>query len=230
MLSSRTFLASVLCFALFSSLGSAQDLSKYRDFQFGMNLDSVAKQIQMKTTEAKTIHQRPAMIQTLDWNQLGYSEHSTKTASVRSIHFDFYNDELSKMVVTYNPVDTNGLTADDVIEAISATYGKATTPGNSDSVSISNSRTYEDQEKVLARWEDAQYSYNLYRSSYGNTFGVVAFSKELELMARNSSLEADRLDKLEAPAKELAELKKQADDTRTAQETARSLNKPKFQP
>ena len=230
MVSSRAFPAAVLCFAFFSSPGIAQDLSKYRDFQFGMNLDSVAKQVQMKTTEAKTIHQRPAMIQMLDWNQLGYSQHSDKTATVRSIHFDFYNDQLSKMVVTYNPVETKGLTADDVIEAISATYGKAATPGDSDSISISNSRTYEDREKILARWEDAQYSYNLYRSSYGNTFGVVAFSKPLEELARSSSLEADRLDKLEAPAKELADLKKQADDTRTAQETARSINKPNFHP
>src|SRR5947207_4835291 len=44
----RTFFTFVLCFAFFSSLCIAQDLSKYRDFQFGMNVDSVAKQIQMK--------------------------------------------------------------------------------------------------------------------------------------------------------------------------------------
>ncbi len=56
MVSSLRFLISVLCFASFSSVCIAQDLSKYRDFQFGMTLDSVAKQIQMKTTEVKTIH------------------------------------------------------------------------------------------------------------------------------------------------------------------------------
>jgi len=228
MVSSLRFLISVLCFASFSSVCIAQDLSKYRDFQFGMTLDSVAKQIQMKTTEAKTIHERPAVIQTLEWNQVGYSAPGAKTTSVRSIRFDFYNGELWKMVVTYNPAETNGLTANDIMEAISEAYGTATTPG--DSVSVSNSSTYEDQEKVLARWDDAQYSYNLYRSSYGNTFGLVAFSKMLDLMARNASLEADRLDKLEAPARELARQKKQADEARAAQEAARSINKPKFHP
>jgi hypothetical protein len=228
MISSRVFLASVLCVAFFSSLITAQDLGKYRDFQFGMNIESVATQIHMKASEAKTSHERPALIQTLQWDQAGYSDSTAKPSSLRSIRFEFYNGELSKMVVTYNPLGTEGLTADDVIEAISEQYGTATKP--EDSVAVANFATYEDHEKVLARWEDAQYSYNLFRSSYGTTFGLVAFSKRLDLLASNSSREAERLDKQEAPAKELARLKKQAEDTRTAQESARSINKPKFRP
>jgi hypothetical protein len=228
MVSSRTFLISVLCFAFSSSLGIAQDLSQYRDFQFGMNLDSVAKQVQMKSADARTRHDRPALIQTLEWTQVGFSQSAPKDASVRTIRFDFYNGQLSKMVVTYNPADTNGLTAEDIIEAISTRYGPATTPG--DSVSVSDSMTYEVQEKVLARWDNEQYSYNLYRSSYGSTFGLVAFSKMLDLMARNASREADRLDKVEEPAKELAQQKKRDEDARAAQEAARSINKPKFHP
>jgi hypothetical protein len=58
MASSATLLMSVLCLAFFSPLGMAQDLSKYRDFQFGMNLDAVAKQVQMKSSKT----QRRAMI------------------------------------------------------------------------------------------------------------------------------------------------------------------------
>ncbi len=67
MISSRTLLSSVLCAALFSSLSIAQDLSKYRDFQFGTNIESVASQIQMKAADARTMQQRPALIQTLQW-------------------------------------------------------------------------------------------------------------------------------------------------------------------
>jgi hypothetical protein len=228
MINFRIFLASILCFAFFSAAGVAQDFSRYRDFEFGMNLATVAKQIQMKSSDAKTRYERPALIQTLEWDQIVYTAPAVKIASVRSIRFDFYNDELSKMVVTYNPVETNGMTADDIIEAISMMYGTATKP--EDSVSVSNSISYDDPQKVLARWDDAQYSYNLYRSPYGVTFGLVAFSKMLDLQARNASREADQLDKLEAPAKELAQQKKRADDTRAAEETARSVNKPKFRP
>jgi len=227
MISFRAFPTSVFCIAFFCSLSMAQDLGKYRDFQFGMSIGSVADQIQMKVSEARTRHERPALIQTLEWDRIGYPEPSRKADSTRSIRFDFYNGELSRMLVTYDPADTEGLTADDMIEVISAVYGTASKP--EDSISVS-SATYEDSEKVLARWEDAQYSYNLFRFSYAHIFGLLAFSKTLDLMATSASREADRLDKQEAPAKELARQKKQAEDARTAEETARSLNKPKFHP
>src|SRR5881409_1903588 len=102
MISPRTLVTSLLCAALFSSLATAQDLAKYRDFQFGMSLQSLAKQIHIDSSAAKTTHQRPALIQTLQWDQVGYSDLATKYRSLRSIRFDFYNGELSKMVVTYD--------------------------------------------------------------------------------------------------------------------------------
>jgi hypothetical protein len=132
------------------------------------------------------------------------------------------------MIVTYDPLATEGLTTDDIVEAISVLYGTAAKAA--DSIVVSNSATYEDQEKVLARWEDAQYSYSLIRFSYGSAFGLVAFSKRLDMMAGDSRRESDRLDKLEAPSKELARQMKLNEDKRTAQESARSVNKPKFQP
>lgn len=228
MISSRTLVTSLFCAALFSSLATAQDLAKYRDFQFGMSLESVAKQIHIDVAAAKTTHQRPAVIQTLQWDQLSYSDRAAKDRSLRSIRFEFYNGELSKMIVAYDPIRTEGLTTDDMIEAISAIYGPATKPERT--IAVSTSSIYEDNEKVLACWEDAQYSYNLFRSPYGNAFGLVAFSKKLNLMASDSSREADRLDKLEALQKELARQMKQEEDKRAAEEKARLISKPKFRP
>ena len=210
-------------------LGAAQDLAKYRDFQFGMSLESVAKQIHVNASDAKTTYQRPALIQTLQWEQFGYSNRAAKADSLNNVRFDFYNGELSRMVVTYDPVGTEGLTTDDMIEAISAMFGTATAPERTITVSGS-AAYYENNQKVLACWEDAQYSYNLFRSSYGNAFGLVAFSKKLDLMASDSRREADRLDKLEAPGKELARQMKQEEDKRAAQEKARLISKPKFRP
>ena len=128
MSSFRALATSVSFAAFFASLGGAQDLAKYHDFQFGMSLESVAKQIHMNASSAKITHQRPALIQTLQWGQFSYSNLSVKDRSLRSIRFDFYNDELSKMVVTYDPAGTEGLTTNDMIEAISAIYGPATNP------------------------------------------------------------------------------------------------------
>ncbi len=42
-------------------------LPRYREFQFGMNLLSVAKQADMNPSEARVIQQRPAAIQELEW-------------------------------------------------------------------------------------------------------------------------------------------------------------------
>jgi hypothetical protein len=228
MISYRTLVRSLLCVALFSTLGMAQDLGKYRDFEFGMSPESVAKEVHVNASEVKTTHRRPAVIQTLQWDQFRYSDVAAKGGSLRSIRFDFYNGELFKMIMTYDPAGTDGLTTDDMIEAISALYGPATNPERT--LSVSTSEIYEDKQKVLACWEDAQYSYNLYRALYGNTFGLVAFSKKLDVMASDSSREADRLDKLEAPERELALQLKQVEDKRAAQEKARLVSKPKFRP
>jgi len=166
------------------------------------------------------------LIQTLQWDQSSYSD--LKDRSLRNIRFDFYNGELFKMVVTYDTARTGGLTTDDMIEAISAIYGQAAKPEST--VSVSTFSLYEDNQKVLACWENAEYSYNLFRSPYGNAFGLIAISKKLDLMANDSGREADRLDKLEAPEKERAQQMKQEEDKRTAQEKARLISKPNFRP
>jgi hypothetical protein len=226
MISSRLLVTSLLCAALFCSLATAQDLAKYRDFQFGMSPESVAKQTHTNALALKTIHQRPALIQTLQWDELSYSD--LKDRSLRSIRFDFYNGKLFKMVVTYDTARTDGLTTDDMIEAISAIYGQAAKPERT--ISVSTFSLYEDNQKVLACWENAEYSYNLFRSPFGNAFGLIALSNSLDHAARDSAREADRLDKLEAPEKELARQMKLEEDRRVAQEKARLISKPNFRP
>jgi hypothetical protein len=231
MISSRRVVTSLLFSTLFSSLGTAQDFSKYRDFQFGMRLESVAKQLHMEASAAKTTHERPAVIQTLQWDQLRFSNPATDDRSLRSIRFDFYNGELFKMVVMYDPVGTEGLTTQDMVEAISAVYGPATMPKKTVAASASSVYSgYEDTQNVLACWEDPQFSYNLFRSPYGSAFGLIAISKQLDVVAANASREAERLDKEEAPAKELARQMKQDEDKRAAQAKARLISKPKFRP
>ncbi len=228
MISLRTLATSVLCAAIFSSHGAAQDLSKYRDFEFGMGIDSVAKLADANPSAAKTVHQRPEVIQKLDWEVHGYFDTSPTADSVRNIQFDFYNGELFRIVVTYDTTQTQGLTADDLVEALSALYGPARKPETS--INVSSLLAYNDDQQVLARWENAQYSYNLFRSSYGMSFGLVAFSKRLDLMASVAKREAERLDKLEAPARETASRKRQEEDDRAAQMKARQITKPKFRP
>ncbi len=206
----------------------AQDLSRYREFQLGMNLLAVAKQADMKPSEARLIHQRPAVIQELNW-QSQLSLTSSQADPVRTILFSFYNGELFRMVVNYDPYRTKGLTDEDMVEAISAKYGTATRPAGK-IILFSSFQVYNDSEKVIARWEDSQYSFNLFRSSYQPTFGMLVLSKRLDALAQAAIVEAIRLDEQEAPQREIARQKKQDQEDRAAQEKARLVNKVAFRP
>ncbi|MEP7274419.1 MAG: hypothetical protein ABI882_23205, partial [Acidobacteriota bacterium] len=117
----------VIGLAFTTYLLSAQDLSKYRGFHLTSTLPVVAKQLQMKATDAKTIHKRPATIQELEW-QSPYLDPKQPADSVRNVLFRFYNGELFRMVVSYDRERTEGLTVADLIEALSVKYGDATRP------------------------------------------------------------------------------------------------------
>ena len=58
----------------------------------------------------------------------------------------------------------------------------------------------------------------------------MAISKKLDLVATEAIREAQRLDKLEAPAREIARQKQQEADRRTEQEKARLISRPNFRP
>src|SRR5271157_3398963 len=204
----------------------ALDLSSYREFQFGTSLPAVAKQVNLRPSDARVIHQRPAVIQELDWR---VPQSAGSTDSVDEVLFTFYNGGLFRMLVTYDHSRTDGLTDEDMVEAISAKYGTATRPAEK-IVLFSSSQVYNDREKVIARWEDSQYSFNLFRSTYQPTFGMVIFAKGLDAQAQVASAEAIRLDEQERPQREIDRQKKKDADNLVEQAKARLVNKPAFLP
>ena len=229
MIAARSLAVSVFCALLSMPFIHAQDLSRYREFQFGMNLPTVAKQADVKQSEAKAIHQRPAMIQELQWRPQHYLSAPPQSDPVKDVLFSFYNGELFRMVVNYDPGKTLGLTSDDLIGAISATYGNPTRP-TARMITFSSAQGYSETEKILARWEDAQYSFNLFRSSYQPNFGMVVFSKRLDDIARLAIVEAIRRDVQEAPQREVERQQKEAQESRATEEKARLTNKTSFRP
>ena len=132
-------------------------------------------------------------------------------------------------MVNYDQIRTEGLTDEDMVEAISAKYGTATRPA-AKVILFSSSEVYNDSENVIARWEDAQYSFNLFRSSYQPTFGMLVFSKRLDPLAQAAIAEAIRLDEQEAPQREVALQSNQDEENRVGQAKARLVNKATFRP
>jgi hypothetical protein len=188
----------------------AQDLSSYRHFSFGMTVTDISKQIDQTPANAAVVHERPALIEELTWLPPQSYSSLRPAEPVDEILFSFYNGALYRMLVTYENSATKGLNDEDMIRVVSAKYGVATRPVAA-VVNFPMNPSYKATEKVIARWEDSQYSLNLFRS-YGDTFAIVMFTKQLDAQAGISIAESVKLEQEEGPQKEAARAKKDADD------------------
>jgi len=218
--------------ALVVQVAHAQDRSSYRDFRLGSNLSSIATVAKVAASSAKTIHQRPALIQELDWRPAYMTTGSAaaQNDAVQRIVFTFCNDQLFKLVVSYDRRKTNGLTDGDMIEAISTTYGTALLQSSSHNQNIVDSEIDLELGSPLALWGDADYAVGLYRSSFASEFRLVVSSPRLAALAGIAVAEAIRLDQREAPQREADRKNKEAEDARASQEKARLANKATFKP
>jgi hypothetical protein len=212
--------------ALSASILSAADLSSYRGFTFGTNLPAVAKQADMKPSEARAVHERPELIQELEWQPRRFPGPSAQLDSVDHILFTFYNGQLFRMLINYDRSRTEGLTLDDMVEAISAQFG----PASRDAAEIDFPSAYNKKVTVLARWEDEQHAFSLIHSAYQPGFALVALSKRLDALAQTAAVAAIRLDDQEAPQREINRQRMREDEARLQQDKARLANKPGFRP
>jgi hypothetical protein len=220
---------------LFSPSLHSQDGGRYREFQLGSGLAAVSAQTSVPATEAKTIHQRPALMQELEWRRPYFVSGSTRTEDdpVKQIVFSFYDDQLSKIVVDYDRDRTAGMTDADMIDAISAAYGPVAKPSAKAALMkprAAGSDLEEKSGKPVARWADVDRSVVLYRSSYAQGFQLVVTSPKLEALAQTAEAHAIRMDEREAPQRELARQKKEVEAARAAKEKARLTNKAVFRP
>lgn len=229
MISAQRIVISIFLAAFFMPLIYAQDLSKYREFQLGMDLPAVAKQAGVDPSEAKVIYQRPTVIQELEWWTPISSSSLPQADPVKGILFSFYNGALYRIVVNYDKDRTSGLTDEDLIESISAKYGTPTMPA-AKIISSPSSQYYSDSENVIARWEDPEYSFNLFRFSYKSSPGMLVFSKRLDALAQAAIVQAIRLNAQEAPQREIDRQNKQNEEKRAAEKQVRPANKANFHP
>ena len=223
----KTIRSSILCFGallLAAPLLRAQDLSKYRHFTIGMNLSTALERTDQKMADVKVIHGRPALLQELTWWPPNLPGAAFQADTIEQILLSFYNGELYKISVTYDPSTTEGLTAEDMVKSISAKYGAATNVVlESDSAKVDS---YDLKQKTVASWEDAQYSFNLVRSSFTDQLGLIIYSKQVNAEAELAAVEAVKLEEQEGPQREAARQKRQMDDL----EAARQKNRKTFRP
>ncbi len=221
----------ILCSGLGTPMLHAADFASYRGLKFGMDLTAAAAQSGTKVADARTAHQRPALIQELDWRPrpivtLNSKDDAVSVDPVKEGLLSFYNGQLFRIVVTYDRYRVEGMTAQDMIEGISTAYGTPTKPA----VEIPYHSNYGEVAIVLARWEDPEYSYNLVRTGDRASFSLVLYSKRLDALAQTAIVQAVRQEALDAPQRAIEKQKQRDDDESQLLEKARSTNKPNFQP
>lgn len=229
-LTARSFAIRLLCSGVvFLPLLSASlwgaDLSSYRGFKFGSTVAVAAKSGGLNPTDVKLIHQRPALVQEMEW-QAHSRTADGKPDSVREGVLSFLNGQLYRIVITYDRYQVEGMTADDMIEGISRTYGAATRPN----VEIPYVSIYGKTASVIARWEDPSYAYDLVRTGDKASFALVLYSKNLDSLAQVAIVEGLRIDELSAPQRAKDEAQRRLEEDRAGLEKARTANKPNFKP
>ena len=202
--------ATLALILLSTSMIAAQDLSKYRSFSLGAGLGSISKQVDATPNDVSVIHQNPALIQELTWWPVTSGEPIRRAEAVEQVKFSFFNHALYKIVATYEDTATRGLTADDMVRAISAAYGIARRPAAD--LGAPAQLTYSSADVQLAIWENSEYSVVLSHSPLSDSFQLTLESKQLNAQAETAIVEALAQATEDAPGKETARVKKEADD------------------
>src|ERR1700745_2667678 len=223
----KTIRSSILCFVvllLAAPLLRAQDLSRYRHFTLGMSLTRVLERTDKKMADVKVRQGRPALMQEGTWWPPNIPGPLFQSDTVEQMLFSFQNGELYKISVTYDRTSTEGLTPEDIVKSISAKYGPATNVvPDADSTKIDS---YDVKQKLVATWEDSQYSFNLVRSSFTDGFGLVIYSKRANAEAELAIAEAVKLDRQEGPQREAERQEKETKDLEAVREKNRKIFRP----
>jgi hypothetical protein len=220
----RLFAVTVLLI-LSAQFVSAQDGLRYRAYALNSSLDAVVAASGSRAADIRVLHERPALIQQLEW-RAPYAHSGTELADpVRTIVFSFCDNALYQVIVNYDLDRTDGLSNGDIIDSLTATYGDPVpAPARNRPLDAPPDTV------VLAQWDRAGASLTLLRRVYSAEFQLIVTAKALSTRARGAIREATRLDAADAPRREREQRKKEAAEATAARDQLRASNKAAFRP
>jgi hypothetical protein len=207
----------------------AEDAGKYREFTLGSTVASVLELTGSRPSELRTVHERPSVLQELVWRPRYSAGRALPDVDpVNEIVFRFSDDRLYSIAVYYDRARTAGLTHDDLIRVLNDLYGVplAAAKHHSGVARFAPS----DAAMPIATWEQGDTMVTLSWSDYRAGYVLVVMSQVRESAASLATAAAVALDEREAPAREEARRKKDAEDQKAAEERARETNKGAFRP
>jgi hypothetical protein len=206
---------------------SADDFSRYREFTLGSSVAEVTSVTRTAERDLKTVHSRPALVQQVTW-QPRYMTGApvADRGSINEMVFSFVDDRLFHIAVSYERSRTTGMTNADMIAALTERYGAPVAPSARPRATLEAL----DTTPVIAEWRQEDAHVALKRSLYNDSFSLAITSVSLDDLARKARASAVAMDAREAPEREAALAKKQADERKQADEKARTTNKELFLP
>ena len=226
-MTSLRHLAIVSVVVLSATPVAAQQLSHYRTYLLGSSVASVATISGARDAEIRTLHERPAKLQQLEWHAPFVQPGTELADPVRDVSFHFYDDQLYQMIITYDPDRMDGLTNDDVVSTLSTTYD---VPSRTRNVRGDLPPDVPADALVVARWEDTESLLILTGGIDSAPFQLLVISKTLSARVGSTIKQALWLDKKEAPQRERDQRTKEVADAREASLRVRVVNKAAFRP
>jgi hypothetical protein len=211
-------------------VASAQDQGRYRSFQLGTSVATIAASTNARTADVTLVHARPALMQELRWAPSSFGVASrTLGQGLEKVTFSFYENQLYRIVVDYERAETRGMTDRDMVDAISSTYGEPSSSQIAEGASTGRGaeRT---ASRLVARWSAPGYAVAVSRWAYGDAWRLVIETTALAALARDADARAIALDLREGPDREAARSRREQQDKYDADAAARTANKATFRP
>ena len=202
---------------------------RYRTYALGSNVATVLELTKGRTSDVRTAHARPARIEELSWVAPYTSTLPGATDPVGRILFGFFDDQLYRVVVTYDRDRIEGLTNADLVTSLSPTYGTPLRGRAKSAESALPGEPFSDA-AVVAQWEDSSSVVTLTRDTYSRQVQLVLSSKALSPLAQAAAREAVRLDVREAPQRERDERTQATAAADAEARKTRDANKDAFHP
>ena len=178
----------------------AQDLTRYRTHVLGAEVTEVIAALGARPDDMKTQHERPAMLQTLEWRPPYTRSDADDADPVESVTFAFVDRQLYEIAVEYDRSRIAALTTGDLVAGVAAVYGRQLVAAP---YGAPRRDTGPEGTVVLARWADARATVALVRAPYGDV-RLLLRSTHLGAMAAQAAGAAQAQDLVEAPARRAA--------------------------
>lgn len=208
---------------VFVCTASAQSLGIYRNFHLGASLATIAAQAGI-SPEPRVVAQHPVLLQELMWQPTSDAQ---SPEAVSKVVFSFYNDELFRIVVDYDPRRTAGMTPEDMVEALSKAFGLATL--QSTGFLPPARSTIGNGGALIVSWDEAEHTVSL-TSRPPSIFALVIVSKRTDALATVAAADAIWVERVNAPLRAADRKQQQTQASRDQAEASRQVNRAAFRP